>query len=310
MPYLFRSADTASLKAQRTYLWLIRADLGLLAGAAALSSVSISDNDVKVALAAFSVVLIAGGLLLSFILKTMQHRKTWYGARAIAESTKTITWKYITGAEPFKLDLPDRDADRLFQSELAELMRTHEDIFAQLGSPDRPLESGSTHQLTARMREIRSLDTATRKSIYLSNRLLEQRNWYMQKANWHYGQEQLWFWLVMATQLLAMVSAILLVLWPTSPLTPTGLLTTVASAFLAWLEVRQHQDLAKAYNITMNELTLIGDHAIHVTTDKELSDFVNNAENTISHEHKLWIARRNPNLLVGGPLTVNPKDTP
>jgi hypothetical protein len=97
---------------------------------------------------------------------------------------------------------------------------------------------------------------------------------------------------VTASQFTALVAAIALVRWPNSDIRLTGFFTCVASALIAWLQLKQHKELAQSYAVAEIELGFIEEKARHVMTDREFSDFVSDAENAISREHTLWIARR------------------
>ena len=97
-PALFRSADESSVAAQSSYLWLIRIQYGLLVTAAA---VALWFDYAPVLLLVYAFVVGASTALLIYMsVKTPE--KDWYGCRALAESIKTSTWRYIMRAEPFE----------------------------------------------------------------------------------------------------------------------------------------------------------------------------------------------------------------
>lgn len=79
---------------------------------------------------------------------------------------------------------------------------------------------------------------------------------------------------------------------PLSPIKLTGLLTTIASSFIAWLQVKQHQELSQSYSIAAQELGLILEQGQHIHTEEDFCAFVSDSENAISREHTLWVARR------------------
>ena len=107
-PALYEAADTASKNAQRYFLLALGANLIALVVAAALTVADFHDW-----LFAFtqSIVLIAG-LFITIYLAVRQPQKIWYGTRALAESIKTVTWRYVMRAEPF--DVADMAARGLF----------------------------------------------------------------------------------------------------------------------------------------------------------------------------------------------------
>ena len=66
----------------------------------------------------------------------------------------------------------------------------------------------------------------------------------------------------------------------------------MAAAFVAWLQLKRHQELANSYALAAQELSFIAEQIQRVETAGEFSKFVSDAENAISREHTLWAARR------------------
>jgi hypothetical protein len=73
-----------------------------------------------------------------------------------------------------------------------------------------------------------------------------------------------------------------------------GIFSALASALIAWLQVRQHEELAQTYSVTALNLGFIEEEGGGVATEKDLSAFVADAENTLGREHNQWIARKTP----------------
>ena len=84
----------------------------------------------------------------------------------------------------------------------------------------------------------------------------------------------------------------MLIARPDSNLKFVGLFTSIASALIAWLQIKQHKEQAQSYSIAELELGFIQQEAQYIADDLALSDFVGDAENAISREHTLWVARR------------------
>src|SRR5207253_6523552 len=118
-PSLYRSADAASLAAQRRYVGLFRLDLILLVFAAILalgrSSTSLIVADFLGVGAALALV---GSITIKLILRVKGYDSLWFNTRAIAESAKTATWRYMVAVKPFEYGLPDEVCDERFCSEL------------------------------------------------------------------------------------------------------------------------------------------------------------------------------------------------
>jgi hypothetical protein len=78
------------------------------------------------------------------------------------------------------------------------------------------------------------------------------------------------------------------------PLDVIGILTAIAASSAAWVAVKQHEVLARAYSVASNELASI-DTQINARSDWTEGDwakFVSNAEEAVSREHTSWRASR------------------
>ncbi|MFE0462080.1 DUF4231 domain-containing protein [Kitasatospora sp. NPDC058965] len=93
LPELFRVADGASLLAQRRSVSLIRWELALLTGAAAVAGL----GPAAWSWAAGAAYLAAA--VLAALLTRQQPQGLWYEGRAAAESVKTLAWKYVVRAD-------------------------------------------------------------------------------------------------------------------------------------------------------------------------------------------------------------------
>ncbi len=290
-PALFRAADEASLAAQRNYLRLTLGTLILLVTGAALAAVSSEFASVASAMSALamtSAIVLAVSLLLTLYLKTSKLEQVWYGGRAVAESVKSMMWRYIVGADPYSVDLvPAAEADKKFLSELGSIVKERKQLAFGFGG-----EFAEEPQISERMRAVRSTNLDERKSMYVSERISGQRRWYGHQAKLNRSAENKYFALIAFSQLCALVAAMALVEWPGSKIKLTGLFTSVAAAFIAWLQIKQHKELSQSYSVAELELSFIQEEARFVKNDRELSNFVADAENAISREHTLWIARR------------------
>jgi hypothetical protein len=289
LPALFNAADSASIEAQKKYLRFIRADLSFLVLAALLLSFSLppSLQTLQKITAASSAIFFVISLVLTIIILKTQYERIWYGARAVAESVKTLSWRYMTCSEPFTQNLTSSKADTEFVSKLSKIISERKNLF---WSFDGDLGIGS--QITDTMRKVRNLDVETRKQIYLQQRIKDQRKWYGIKSKQNRNLVGKWFFAVVFSQLFAIVSAILIIIWPESLVNLAGVFSALAAAFLAWMQVKQHQELAQSYGVAAHELGLVAEQASHVKTNEDLCDFVSDSENAISREHTLWVAKR------------------
>jgi hypothetical protein len=183
--------------------------------------------------------------------------------------------------------MEQQTADLKFASELIAILQERRNLAWNyaVDLPDAP-------QITPEMRDCRRQCIGERLALYLRERAEDQRCWYSSKAAASRTLHMKWFWMATLGQAAALTSAILMAQATGSPINPTGAFAAIAAAAMAWLQMKRYQDLAQAYALAAHELGLIEVEAQHVRAEAELSAFVANAENAISREHTMWVARR------------------
>ena len=112
-PALFFASDKASLRAQAAYLHILRAHLFslVLAGTTAKIAAAVDPASYRV-LATATAVILAVGLVLLWVLRAKRYEKVWFDCRAVAESVKTATWRYMMQAPPYERDEGDAKSAR------------------------------------------------------------------------------------------------------------------------------------------------------------------------------------------------------
>jgi SMODS and SLOG-associating 2TM effector domain 3/SMODS and SLOG-associating 2TM effector domain 1 len=285
-PALFLAADSTSRMAQKRHLWFTGVILGALVACAGLGALSGVFPGASRELALASTAWAAVSFIVTSIRKTLRPEKTWYNGRAVAESAKTMAWRYMTGADPYPVSLTPAEADSKFLADLKAMVKDQGEAALGLGSEfsDRP-------QISPRMREVRSAPLEVRRQTYVSARIQDQRNWYGAKARKSQRVANWYFVVIQVSQALALAGSVLLLSPRGSKWNLGGVFSAVASALIAWLQVRQHEELAQSYSVAALELGFVEEEAARVSNEKELSTFVADAENAISSEHSLWITR-------------------
>ncbi len=286
-PALFLAADRASAAAQAEYLNLTRGTLILLFVGAAFAAVSPALRPFNPAVATASALLLAVSVCLTAYLKTRKPEQLWYGGRAVAGSTKSMAWRYMTRAAPYLSDLRRAEVDQKFVLDLESIFKERKQLAFGFGG-----EFSEQPQITECMRAVRSASLEERRATYLAERISDQRRWYAKQAKSNRSAENKYFALIIISQLLALAAAIALVRWPDSTIKVTGLFTCLASALIAWLQLKQYRELTQSYSVAELELSFIQEQGQNIATEQGFSDFVADAESAISREHTLWIARR------------------
>ena len=288
-PALFQSGDLASLKAQRTYHRMQRLYLGSLVISSLISAITGLGGNVSVTWS-YSVIaiLLAIGLLILWVTRAQQYDKAWFDCRAVAESVKTITWRYMMKIPPFL----DESVDSKFIAELQDIRNAIPGFEKYIaGKLDTTLS-----QISEYMRLVRSQSLDDRKSFYLSARLKDQKAWYSNKANYNARAGSKWFWIVLVLQFLAIVFAILKASIDKLPINIVPVATTCAAIVVAWNQIKRHDELKKTYSLAAMELGELESISINIKTNDDFIQFVEQIEETISREHTMWCARRDVKL--------------
>ncbi len=284
-PALYKSADSSSLKAQALFLRLTKLELISLISAAALGSfTAFSESEYKNLLGAMSGFAFFLALLLRAYNLKMTPENEWYEGRAVAESVKTLTWRYAVGAEPFGLhSMSDQRTDELFLERL--------DSFLQGMKTIPPTESGLDEQITLGMKNMRGNDLNSRKAAYKKSRIEDQQSWYSNKSSQNKARAKCWNLALLVLEGLGILATILFVAGYLD-ISLAGLVGAFVAAGVSWLQTKQHYNLSKSYALAAQELALIKAKVNAQASEELWSTFVVDAEEAISREHTMWKASR------------------
>ena len=282
-PALYRSADNSSNTEQREYLFLLRAEYGLLIVAAILS-MGFSTHPFYYVFYALVFVLAATVLLFRAVRKPEQD---WYRCRALAESIKTSTWRYMMRAEPF-VDASTVHVPRAeFRNFLSEILRANRHIGTGIAS-----ELAAEQQITLRMEEIRSSDLHARKKMYREQRVVDQRIWYAKKASDNKKSSKVWAGATVFVYIVATFTVLLRIAKPEWELLSTEPLIVLAASFIGWIQIKKFNELTSAYALTAHEIGILQPRLDEINDEDAFSEFVNEAELAFSREHTQWVARQ------------------
>ena len=286
-PNYFQASDKLSIDSQKRYLNIIRIDLLAMVFAALLAIYSFQTTDYKLFIHILTGLALLLGLILTIILKSKEYEDVWYQGRALAESCKTISWRFSMCSEYFEYDISTEEVKKRFINRIRKMANEFSNLSSSLDSKILNKEI-----ITDKMLELRGLSFQEKKDYYITNRIENQKEWYAEKAEWNKGKSEFWFWVIIASQALAVISIVFLIKNPDINWNLVGLLTTIASSAISWLQIKQHQELKQAYTTAAEELNFIKELSYKVKNDEQLSKFILDSENAISREHTLWIAQR------------------
>ncbi|OPB88517.1 DUF4231 domain-containing protein [Elizabethkingia ursingii] len=289
-PNYFIAGDSASKKAQKWYIRLVGIDLILMIASAIFSIYNYQSEDSKLLIYIFSGVLLLGALFISIILRVRKYEDYWYSGRALAESCKTLTWRFIMLSEDFENTISEREAEQRFIGKICLIKDQFPDLYKVMNNKyiNQPF-------ISSEMKRIRSLSFEERKDYYLSHRVQDQINWYSSKADSNKRKYELWFFIVIGLQFLALISILFLINNPMSNFNFIGFFSTIAASGFSWLQVKRFQENKEAYTMANSELNLIKSEIDKVTSEEGFSEYVLDSENAMSREHTMWLAQKRIN---------------
>jgi hypothetical protein len=275
LPSLFRQASDRAARARMTFLRWNQVNLLVLILAAGISAFRsrLSGSTLLVAC------LLSTGAILTLRLRNSRMERRWYRSRAVAESAKTLAWRFMMCAAPYDYSLLPEEAARRLESTLRDIASYEGDV-----PPSDP------HQATQRMHQVRRWSMSERQSLYLRVRLNDQLHWYSFSADRNTRQGHLATNLAASTQVIAAILA-LVAIWRTIP-DLVGVFAVLSAGTLAWMQLRRYEDLSEAYQTAAKELRRLAAEASRCLTDSDLSQFVVDVESSVSREYTLWIAKR------------------
>jgi hypothetical protein len=286
-PSLYQAADKASKKYQNHFIALTGFNLGFMIAGALLAIYNFQSNDHKSWVYILGSIMLVLGVFLTLIIRIVKFEDVWYQGRALAESVKTLAWGYITGSESFSITLLGNEVDQLFNNRVNELATKFTGYTKHFNTQTLLLPT-----ITQKMKDLRNKPLDDRKSYYIQSRIKDQQDWYAFKADHNGKRRNIWFVTILVSQILAVISSYYLIKDPGSNWNLVGFFTTIASVGIAWMQLKQHEQLKQAYTTATIELRFIENKGTEVSTEQDFARFVLDSENAISREHTLWLAQK------------------
>lgn len=274
--------------AQRRHYLVLRAQLGSAFLGALLASASavVTAEELRQWLLQASAVALLIAFVVTLVGRILRSDTLWWDARAVAESLRSSTWRYMMQAPPFDGN-HDGLLDQRFLAGVAETLQARRAILPAL---ERERDN-ALDEITPTMRSNRNALLDERKAIYGVQRLDEQRRWYGGKARYHDRSRETYFVLGTVTQLAAVIVAFLQ--WRPLKFNLVPLLVALSASLTAWSQAKRHEESAQAYALARQELDLMAGRIAATTGEDDFRLAVAEAEAAISREHTMWMARRN-----------------
>lgn len=285
LPQLFKIADKKAAQSQNNFIF-INLSILILLTVSSILSIFVNQKVASFDLSKICILLMIVSTLLNLYILFFRPEKNWYEGRAIAESVKTLAWKFITGTKPFKLSLSDEKVEMFFNENLKKIIGQRKDFYILIGN-----EYPNQSMISDEMIDVRKSTFENRKTIYLQQRIQDQINWYAKNSKKNSLRKNITFAFIVGFQIIAII-----LFWYESgkpvQYSLTSASITITSVFLTWLQLKRYQELTDSYGITATELKFIKEKSKFVLNNEDLEKYVDDSESAISREHTLWLARR------------------
>lgn len=278
-PALYKSADKLSNESQKVFYGVLVSNLLALTAAAFISLVNSSESWVAVVQA--TTLLIALGS--SIYLFALKPERQWYEARAIAESIKTITWRYSSRVHPY--DDSDELDRRQFLETLKKLIELNTAVTKKLS------KYLNEALITEKMQAMRELPLQERINSYVQGRVKNQLTWYGNKSTANAKLAKRFFSALIIANTIALLSSLLKIYCPTFQYWPIDVFVAIACSLLSWIQAKRYSENSTAYALAAQEICIIKEQALLVNDEKDFHEYVLNAENAFSREHTQWVAK-------------------
>lgn len=215
-----------------------------------------------------------------------QYERKWFAFRAVAESIKSLSWQYAMACGDFSES--NLDVSRLF---LQRIERAKE-IF-RLNPDPETISIESSNDLKQSIVEARELGWENRRKIYIKERLEDQIKWYTNKAKINKKRSELCDWIIIILQIAGiLISLFLLFIHPIVNGAPALALTvTLIASIIGWSRSKQHAELVEPYLNAAREINEIKQEIELVGGETDFRRLVEEAEQAISREHIMWLAK-------------------
>ena len=288
LPAIFLATDKSSLRGQHGFINQIRLQIIFLC-IGAIAGVFTYKVTWGTTTTDLPGIVTAVAFLLTLMLQLFRFGSTadkiWYNDRAVAESTKTMAWRYAVGGNPFSVNVSEKDADLLLLNRLTDILhRMHTRHATGLLSQD-------SAQITAAMRQLRQQPLATRREAYAVGRIQDQFAWYTKNAQKNEQNATFWNVMLVVLESVGVIFALFKIVG-LFQVDVFGIAGTLAGAVVTWMQMKQQQLLARSYSVTAMELAAIKEKIPYQQTEDDWAHFVDDAEAAISREHTLWLASR------------------
>jgi len=286
-PVSFLKNDLLAVTSKNRYVRLTWAILSLMLMATVMDAVSKKITEPLGEYDRISGFILLASLIGTLTVQCLKPEKTWYMARAAAESIKSLSWCYMMQSDPFPASMPD--VDNVF---IGRCSKVDSDAKLELASADISVGS-NTANVTNHMKAVRDASLDDRCQYYLENRVGEQIAWYNRKSATFAGSSRNNTIIIASCQV---VAAIYLVFISRhfDAFNINSLMVFAATSIMSLQEMNKYKELIQTYRFTAGQLAILREkfEGLQVKDKQDLNQLVESCEQAMSREHSIWLLRR------------------
>ncbi len=283
-PYLYVQADQKAINSQKEYFREIKISLFSIIIASLVSFITQFVNYSIFRYLALFLFLINFAVLA--YAKIKKPDELWYESRSIAESIKTLAWRYLTKAHPFNVE--DKMADNIFKKHLSHIKYQNESTIKKF-TPIIDILNRET--ITGKMKEMRGFSLANRLELYHNERINDQENWYIKKTTSNKKISRIFFIISMLLNISIIILLIINIQHP-KLVFPIAFIAVLCTSLATWVQSKKYDELSYSYSLASNDICLIKKDSSSINDEKAFSEYVLDCENAFSREHTQWYARK------------------
>lgn len=204
----------------------------------------------------------------------------WQNTRFIAESVLTNAWMFCFKIGIYNTD--EKKAKSLF-IDTTDDIKNKVDLKNVYAYYDTDLP-----QVADWMEEAFNKNVPDKKEFYIRYRLNDQIGWYTRKAQFNRRQSERWFILSGLLMIFSILLAILTLIRIVPQYAFLAFFATIISTIQTWKQTKRFDELKITYAVAANELRSLKAKFELENDEQDILRFVEEAEKSISREHKLW----------------------
>ncbi|HEV2120765.1 MAG TPA: DUF4231 domain-containing protein [Candidatus Bathyarchaeia archaeon] len=286
-PATYRAMSEASANSQRTHFRLLKLQVAILFSIVMISAVNWqlfpAFRTVSIVAASFLIVL----TFVQLFAQIQRYDRRWFVSRAVAESVKVQMWRFMMKVSPYQDSADTSTVIEHFVADVQQMLKEQQN--ARLVAGSTPVQGTEISQF---MLDQRNKSVGERRDLYVMGRIQDQKDWYSKKAVSNSKSYSKWFAATFVLQGGSGVMALLFTLFPGFPFSPAGIVATLATSGISWMNAKSYRELSQSYGLIAHDLAGYESVAREADSQENLEKLVSNVEGRISGEHTYWKARR------------------